>query len=45
MGHALGLGHENNRNIPAIMQPLVSNTARPTADDVKGIRALYGPPG
>ena len=45
MGHALGLGHENNRNIPAIMQPLVSNTYRPTADDIAGIRALYGPPG
>jgi hypothetical protein len=45
MGHALGMGHENNPNIPAIMQPIVSNTDRPTADDINGVRALYGPPG
>lgn len=44
MGHALGLGHENNSSIPAIMQPFISNTDRPTTDDVNGIRALYGPP-
>ena len=44
MGHALGLGHENNSNIPAIMQPFVGNTYRPTTDDINGIRALYGAP-
>jgi hypothetical protein len=44
MGHALGMGHENNSNIPAIMQPFISNTDRPTADDRAGIRAMYGPP-
>ena len=44
MGHALGMGHENNPNIPAIMQPVISNTDRPTADDIAGIRAMYGPP-
>ena len=44
MGHALGLGHENNQNIPAIMQPFISDTDRPTADDVRGIRAMYGLP-
>ena len=44
MGHALGLGHENNASIPAIMQPYISNTDRPTTDDTRGIRALYGPP-
>jgi hypothetical protein len=45
MGHALGLGHENNANIPAIMQPFISNAYKPTSDDIAGIRALYGPPG
>jgi hypothetical protein len=44
MGHALGMGHENNSNIPAIMQPFVSDTDRPTVDDIRGIRAMYGPP-
>jgi len=44
MGHALGMGHENNSGIPAIMQPFISNTDRPTTDDIRGIRAMYGPP-
>ncbi|HEX4504332.1 MAG TPA: matrixin family metalloprotease [Alphaproteobacteria bacterium] len=44
MGHALGMGHENNTNIPAIMQPFISDTDRPTADDLRGIRAMYGQP-
>ena len=44
MGHALGMGHENNSSIPAIMQPFISNTDRPTTDDIRGIRAMYGPP-
>jgi hypothetical protein len=44
MGHALGLGHENNSSIPAIMQPYISDTDRPTLDDVRGIRAMYGAP-
>jgi len=44
MGHALGLGHENNSSIPAIMQPFTSDTDRPTWDDIRGIRAMYGAP-
>ena len=45
MGHALGLGHENNSSIPSVMQPFVDNSYRPTLDDVRGVRALYGLPG
>jgi hypothetical protein len=44
LGHALGLGHENNPNIPAIMAPLISNIEKPQADDIRGARALYGVP-
>jgi hypothetical protein len=44
IGHALGLGH----NVPdrsAIMNPLLSATNRvPDAQDIAGIRALYGAP-
>jgi predicted Zn-dependent protease len=42
MGHALGMAHENNPNIPAIMAPFVSNIQKPTADDIAGVRAMYG---
>jgi predicted Zn-dependent protease len=44
LGHALGLGHENNPNIPAIMAPTISNIEKPQPDDIRGARALYGPP-
>ncbi len=42
LGHALGLDHENNSNIPAIMAPFVSDIELPTADDIAGVSALYG---
>lgn len=42
LGHALGLAHETNPNIPAIMAPTVSNIQRPQPDDINGVRALYG---
>lgn len=44
LGHALGLGHEYNSSIPAIMAPTVSNIQKPTVDDIEGARALYGAP-
>jgi len=45
LGHALGLAHENNPNIPAIMAPTISNIEKPQPDDIRGVRALYGAPG
>ena len=42
LGHALGMAHENNSSIPAIMAPTVSNIETPTADDIAGVDALYG---
>jgi predicted Zn-dependent protease len=42
LGHALGLDHENNPNIPAIMSPTVSNIEKPQPDDIAGVRAMYG---
>ena len=44
LGHALGLAHENNANIPAIMSPTISNIEKPQPDDISGARALYGAP-
>jgi hypothetical protein len=44
LGHALGLGHENNSRIPAIMAPIISNIQKPQLDDIRGARALYGVP-
>jgi predicted Zn-dependent protease len=44
LGHALGLAHENNPNIPAIMSPTISNIQKPQPDDIDGARALYGAP-
>ncbi|MDT8406199.1 MAG: matrixin family metalloprotease [Methylococcales bacterium] len=40
LGHTLGLDHETRR--PALMQPIVSNTTLPLADDLNGVAALYG---
>jgi hypothetical protein len=42
LGHALGMAHETNPDIPAIMAPDVSNIETPTADDIAGVEALYG---
>lgn len=42
LGHALGLDHENNPNIPAIMAPTESNIQHPQPDDIAGVRAMYG---
>jgi hypothetical protein len=42
LGHALGMAHENNPNIPAIMAPFISNIEKPQPDDIRGVRALYG---
>jgi hypothetical protein len=43
LGHALGLDHENNPRIPAIMAPTISNIEKPQPDDIAGVRAMYGP--
>jgi len=41
LGHALGLEHENIQ--PALMNPFYSQTIEtPQADDIDGLRALYG---
>ena len=40
LGHALGLNHE--QDTPAIMAPSVGNIRAPQADDIAGVRALYG---
>jgi hypothetical protein len=42
LGHVLGLGHEDT--VPAIMAAHVSNIFNPTADDIAGVQAIYGPP-
>jgi predicted Zn-dependent protease len=44
LGHALGMAHENNSSIPAIMAPTVSKIEKPQPDDVRGVRAMYGLP-
>ena len=44
LGHALGMAHENNPNIPAIMAPTISNIEKPQTDDINGVRAMYGAP-
>jgi hypothetical protein len=44
LGHALGLGHEKDPTIPAIMQPSIGNIEKPTADDIAGVRFLYKKP-
>jgi len=42
LGHALGLDHETDPSIPAIMAPSISNIEQPTADDIAGVQSLYG---
>lgn len=42
LGHVLGMDHENNPDIPAIMAPDVSDIDRLTADDIAGVQSIYG---
>lgn len=42
LGHALGLGHEENAS--AIMAPFEGAIETPTVDDLNGVTALYGAP-
>ena len=41
LGHALGLAHETQPGIRAIMEPDVSNIEKPQPDDISGVQALY----
>lgn len=41
IGHALGLEHITR--VEALMNPVIGGTAVPLADDIKGIRQIYGP--
>lgn len=40
LGHALGLGHENANH--TIMTSVIGNVEVPQADDIAGVRSLYG---
>ena len=40
LGHALGLGHEDA--VPAIMHTQTGSIEHPQADDIAGVRAIYG---
>jgi hypothetical protein len=40
LGHVLGLGHSQNKD--SVMYPLHSNGASLHADDIEGVRSLYG---
>ncbi|MDB5396216.1 MAG: putative peptidase family [Rhodospirillales bacterium] len=42
LGHVLGLDHETDPNIPAIMAPNVSNLYQLQSDDIAGAVSLYG---
>ncbi len=42
LGHALGLDHQTNASIPAIMTPNTNSIEVPQADDIAGVKALYG---
>ena len=41
LGHALGLDHEDD--VPSIMHTRTGNIEDPQADDIAGVRAIYGP--
>ena len=41
LGHGLGMAHETKPNIPAIMEPIIGNIEKPTADDIAGVKYLY----
>ena len=42
LGHALGLGHEDD--VPSIMHTHTGGIEHPQADDIAGVRAMYGAP-
>jgi predicted Zn-dependent protease len=44
LGHVLGLDHELDPNIPAIMAPNVSSLYQLQPDDIAGAQFLYGAP-
>lgn len=46
LGHVLGLGHpdENNQNVDAIMNTMISDREVLSSDDIAGGQALYGSP-
>jgi hypothetical protein len=44
LGHVLGLDHELDPSIPAIMAPNVSGLYQLQPDDIAGVQALYGAP-
>lgn len=41
LGHVLGLGHEDDRDTPAIMAPSIGNLFRLQDDDIAGASTLY----
>lgn len=41
LGHVLGLEHETDRSIPAIMAPSIGDLFRLQADDIAGANTLY----
>lgn len=41
IGHAIGLEHISG--VEALMNPFIGDTARPLADDIQGVRQIYGP--
>jgi len=41
LGHALGLNHEDA--VPSIMHARTGSIEHPQADDIAGVRAIYGP--
>jgi hypothetical protein len=45
LGHVLGLDHENDPSIPAIMAPDISNIYQLQPDDIAGAVSLYGSSG
>ena len=44
LGHALGLDHpdDHRQHVSAIMNSLAGNLEAPTADDIAGVRSIYG---
>ncbi len=41
LGHVLGLAHETDTSISAIMAPIIGNIELPTSDDINGTTSLY----
>lgn len=44
LGHVLGLGHEDDDNIPAIMSPRIGDLFTLQEDDIAGVSTLYAGP-